>query len=158
MALLVKFNRKKESGFTLIELLIVLGIMALMFAISVPVFLNLYQERDLNSQTRDLVANIEEMRDKSMTDGYDFGLYFENDSFTTFRGSSYDQSDQVYRFEISDNLNFSQINLVDNQFIFQSPTGEVLDYEDDSSSVVISNQAGESRELIVNRLGVVDVD
>ncbi len=158
MELLAKFNNNHQKGFTLIELLLVLGIIAIIFTATVPVFLNLYQKRDLTSQTRDLIANLEEARDKSMTDGSDFGVYFEVNSFTTFRGSSFQEADQIDEFEISENLDFSEINLAGNQIVFQSPTGEVKDYDVDHSKLVISNQAGESKSFVINRLGVVDVN
>jgi prepilin-type N-terminal cleavage/methylation domain-containing protein len=152
------FKIKKQPGFTLIELLLVLAIITILAAFTVPVFLNLYQKRDLKDQGRELIANMEEVRDKAMSTGSDYGLYFDNSSFSSFRGPSYQEASDIYQFNVSDNLTFDSINLLDNQIIFEATTGEVKNYSEDLSSVNLVNQiTEESLTIGVNRLGVVDV-
>jgi len=155
MVLSAKYNR--EKGFSLIELLIVIGIFIVLAGLTMPVFLNLYQKRDLNSETRKVLANIQEVRSKAMTENLDYGVKFETNSYSTFRGNSFGEGEDIIQYIISDNLSFSLIEIPNGEVVFRAVNGEIIDFSIDDNSVVISNSS-EIKTIQFNRLGVIDVD
>jgi len=146
-----------SRGFTIIELLVVMGIMAILTGIILPVFLNLGPRRDLEGYQRQTVASFTEARDRAQAENRPYGLYFQADRFTLFQGDSYQAANSQIETVLPSSISFSLIQLPESQIVFEPLTGKVKDRDSDTS-VVISNNIGESRTLKINRLGVVDVE
>lgn len=74
---------KRHSGFTLIELLMVMAIMGIIAAFTVPAYGAMRQSVNLSSVTRQLVSAIREAQNKSITsqDNARFGLCFSGTNY-----------------------------------------------------------------------------
>ncbi len=79
------------KGFTAIELILVIGILAVILALGLPVAWNFYLGYQIEVERDNLVALLREARTLSMVNWNesDHGLYFDNNNFIVFEGSSF---------------------------------------------------------------------
>lgn len=147
-----------SRGLTIVELLVVMGIIAILAGVSLPVFLNLSQRRDLAGYQRQAIANLAEARDRAQAENRPYGLYFQSDRFTLFQGDDYQTADDQITTNLPSNISFSTIQLPNSLVIFEPLTGEVRDFDNNNNQVIISNDIGESQTLTINQLGVVNVE
>ena len=110
MKLLAAYTFKNKAGFTLVELMMVMGILALLITISLPLAINFYKTRQLDVVENGIVQALRRAQLKSMAMENDspFGVYISNDSkkYILFKGSSYAARDSAYDeiFDLSANL------------------------------------------------------
>lgn len=85
-------------GLTLIEILLIVGIMAILLAISLPLGLDFYKNQQLESQARGISQTIRRAQLKSMSGEIDssFGVYLTNDNYILFKGDSFLTRDSQY--------------------------------------------------------------
>ena len=155
MVLSANWNSK---GLTIIELLVVMGVMAILLGVSLPVFINLNQHRDLEGYQRQAIANLTEARDRAQAENKPYGLYFQSDRFTLFQGDSFQAASDQITIELPSNITFSLIQLPDSQAALSPLTGEVMDFDSNNNQVITSNNINESQTLTINQLGVVNVE
>ena len=80
-----KYNPKRNSrarGFTIWELIVTLGILAILIMIAIPSFNRIADNGNLKTAARDLIADLNALREKAMAENTQFDLTFNGDTYT----------------------------------------------------------------------------
>ena len=80
-----------SAGFTILEVMLVIGVLALLFLIGVPLTFNFYLNYELTTERDNFIAIHQQARNAAMTGegGTDHGVYITNDGYVLFEGESY---------------------------------------------------------------------
>lgn len=154
--------RKNQSGFTLIELVVVMGILLMLFGF---VSFNLVGVQRITSVTGTsdvIVSDISMQQTKAMlgagsSSGNSYGIYFESDKYTLFKGVSYNASDpENFTIFLDPGIIFSNITLPANSLIFEPTSGEVSGFINGQNTIKLEDtQGSKTITLTINRYGVV---
>ena len=87
-----------------------------------------------------------------------YGIYFEPNRYVLFHGDSYDPLDTSnFNVDLSSSLTFSSIDVPSSSIIFYESSGEVYQFDSDANKVTLQGMTnGETKELIINRYGVIE--
>lgn len=153
-----------RKGFTLVEVIVVMAIVSTLFAISI-VSLNTFQQNTFQNTSEDvLLSDLKLQQLKSMTGDNnstttfeEFGIHFETNSYTLFRGSSYSASDpENFTVTLNPNLSFSQVDFANSQIVFERNSGEIIGFTPGNNTITINNNVTDSDSIItLNRYGVI---
>ena len=117
----------KAKGFTLVELLMVLGILALLIVVSLPLTVNFYKTRQLDVHEQGIVQALRRAQLKAMSIERNsaFGVYLTSTQYVLFKGSSYAARDTSYDevFDLSGNLSVSGLS----EIVFSKLNGTTTD-------------------------------
>ena len=152
-------NTLLKKGFTIVELLIALSLTALVGAIAVPVYSNLFVGSQINDASSNILQalRVSQTKSRARLYGASFGVYFdvdgEIDSYTLYQGDSYDSrnidSDRVYTLDSS----FKIVTTITGGDVHFAP-GTGVPNETGVISVLHSN--GEVRQIDINSVGKLD--
>lgn len=102
-----KLQRKNRNGFTLSELLVVVGILIVLTAISIPAFRFFEGESDLNNSTEEIINTLRIAQNKTLASESSsrWGVYFSTSTiphqYILFQGNNYQSrstsSDEVHK-------------------------------------------------------------
>ena len=137
------------KGFTLIEILFSVALLAILVTFNLPLVLDFYKSQQLDSNTQDIIQNLRRAQLKAMSveDAASFGVYFDNNDYTLFKGGSFATRDLQY----DEVFNFPQIiavNDVPKEIVFSkfeglpSMTGNIVIISDGESKVISINEIG----------------
>lgn len=149
---------RKQQGFTLIELGIVLAIMAILLTLSIVSLSNIQDQTYISKSLEILLSDIKMQQNKAMngeTDGetstYRYGIYFEGNTYTLFRGDTYNPSDS-YNFTVTldGQLSFSSVLFTNSEIVFEKGSGEILNFTEGNNTFSISD----GTTVSMNSLGV----
>lgn len=163
-----------EYGFSLIEILLVISLLTIILAISVPNLFNLSSQANISSISLDIKSLLREAQSKAMnTDTqeqpttFEFGIHFESNSYTLFKGSSYNSSDPdnfvvstPNSIVLSSNLKCNSTPLdCANSVVFSRISGEVINFDLNNESYICISEPSTNKKikLSLNSIGVVDV-
>lgn len=153
-------------AFTYVELMMVLGILGVLLSISILSVGPLMSKTDMTAFSQVLVADAVSMQLKSMRrepgasgQTTPFGVYFEPEQYVLFQGDSYNAADpENIVVPLGDEVRFSTINLPANTVLFERGSGDVVNYDPLTSSVVLSqNSTGASIVVQFNRHGIIQL-
>lgn len=153
-----------RKGFTLIEMVVVMGIIVLITAISVPSLLGSREQAEVNSSAAVVVSDIKQQQLKAMlgdTEGRSdpdfYGVHFEQETYTLFHGSSYSMNDPTNAvIALPDNLQFSSVSFPQSTIVFAKGSGEIVGFTAGADSVLLYNpNNNQSRQITFNQYGVV---
>lgn len=161
------------NGFTLIELMVSMGIFAIIVSGSYISYLNFQRSHSLDNYTTQIIGLIYQAQNQAMsrmcvkscdiaTTGANFGIHFDatNRQIILYTGIVYNPNDD---YNIAINLP-SNINLISNlpagdNIVFEKISGEIRDFDDDLHNFSLQeNSSGQTKNLDINRLGVIDVN
>lgn len=155
-------RNNNKSGFTLIELVVVMGILLMLFGFLSFNLVGVQRKISINSTADDLVSDMASQQTKAMSgegsiSGESYGIYFQSDKYTLFKGTSYSSSDSNnFVVSLESGISFSNINLLGNSIIFSNRNGELSSFSQSQNSVTINDSQGQKTETItINRYGVV---
>lgn len=156
--------KKNSFGFSLPELIVVIGILMILLSLSSINLLTIYGKTSLGTKTSTLISDLKHQQLKSMvgdTEGEvsaeSYGIYFEQNRYTLFKGSSYSPTDPLnFIINLESDLQFSSIAFPQSQVVFSRGSGEIAGYTSDSDTVTLTNiRTADSKTLEFNRYGVV---
>lgn len=153
-----------SGGFTIPELLIVVGMLTTLLGLTT---INLLTSRDkvtISTTIDTLISDIKLGQTKAMsgdTEGSgtisDYGMYFETNRYTVFRGSTYASGNPSnFITNLDPNFELSSILFPSSTLIFSKGSGEVSGFVSGFNSITIRNKlTGEQKVITVNRYGVI---
>lgn len=140
-------------------------VLAIVVFLTTTVVINLYNVEprvSLNSQVTTLISDIKNQQLYAMTGGTDnntlsdFGVYFANDRYTLFKGSSYilGKTDNSV-ITLPENIIISGA-LIPGSIIFGRLDGEIINFPASAYSFSITNTTTNGvKNISFNKLGVV---
>lgn len=162
----MKLSNKK--GFTLIELVIVIGIIVIIFALSVLAVLNIQRGKLLDNNAWSIVSFLRQAQNQALNgvsvDGVNqtnFGIHFDSAArqYTLFQGSTYNPDDS-YNFvqTLPEGIDLVLDLPAGNNVIFNKITGKVANYDGLHHQITLSHQAdGNTVNINFNIMGGIDV-
>ncbi len=160
------FVTKKSTGFTLIELLIVIGVIIVLAATTVPVYGNLQVSAQLNENSSKIIQTIRIAREQSLAgfNNQQHGVYFEinvitNNKFILYQGSSYADRNIDYdqktildssMFLLSTDFSLINGNNIDINF------SKGLGVPGNIGTLILTHEVSGSRRIILNSIGMVE--
>ncbi len=87
-----------EKGFTLIEVLLVVGVLAILLTLAIPVTIDFYKSQQLDTHTQGIIQTLRRAQLKAMSIEEDssFGVFLTNDNYILFRGNSFATRDAAF--------------------------------------------------------------
>jgi len=157
---------KNCNGFTLVEVSLVLAIFTILISLTTVNFIRPTKEANFSKIKEELLATIREAQGKSIagfstngTSGENFGIHFEQNSYTLFRGTTFVETD-TWNFKITlpTNLEFPVIGLPTPDLVFGKGSGEIVNFNPTQNQVTLRDkETGNLRNFIFNFFGVVNV-
>lgn len=157
--------KSHEKGFSLIELLLVIGIFTILSSFA---FINLSRSQNkvsLDAAVDTIVSDLRAQQLRAMigdseggASGSAYGVYFETDKYTLFKGTSYSAgaaSNLVVNLDKGTTL--TTINLPSTSIIFAQRSGDVSGFVLAQNSVTLQDPSGNQKVISVNKYGVPQV-
>lgn len=154
---------KHASGFTLVELLIIIGIITILSSFAVINLIRPQTKANLDATITVLISDIKEQQLKAMIGDSggsapsSYGVYFETNQYTLFKGITYSSSD-TNNFVVSLQGDASLTNtFASNQVVFNQRSGEVAGFSPSNDTVTITS-SGDTKTITINALGTVSAN
>lgn len=143
--------RQRKAGFTYIEVVVVMGIVAILYSIISVSLLGATRRSTLGADLDVLITDFKQQQTNAIAgegQGSSHGIYLGTDSYTLFKGSSYNPVDPANTI-----INLTPTNQI-------SPTQEIVftagNGDTNANSFSIVNVAGgEQKTVEFNRHGVI---
>ena len=146
-----------KKGFALIEMLTVMGIMAILFSLSVPQLFRLQDRNNLQNATIKLTSFIRQQQLNAMNNTLSlYGVYLEQSKYTQFSGPKYISTESANIITTFDYpITLTQIDIPSSTLFFASGSGELVGYSSSHHSIVIKDTVYNMQKTILfNSLGV----
>jgi prepilin-type N-terminal cleavage/methylation domain-containing protein len=153
-----------SKGFTFIELIVVMTLFSILVGYVVINLVGARHQTSLQSAASEIVADLHNQQMKALygaTEGVanasSYGVYFDNSSYTLFKGNSYLLNDPSnFVIDLDPSLEFSSINLPGSQIIYERVSGEVVSFNPSQTSVTLRNkQTSQQFVIATNKYGVI---
>lgn len=149
---------KKNGGVALVELLTVVSIMAILFTIGTLSLGNIERENYLDLTASEIKNAIYQTQAQTVN-GVDSGVYFSNNRFVIFQGESFLEGDpNNQQTTLSPGLEITNINLFLQTISFLTPSGYVENYSTPANLTLTETITQKTRLIIVNNLGMVEIN
>lgn len=157
-----------RRGFTLVELIIVMTIFAIVAGLITTNLIRPQTSASVDATVNILASDLKAQQIKSMIGdtntmptAQSFGIYFENNKYTLFTGSSYNPLD-TNNFTVNLDANITLTNFPlppSNPIIFSRRSGEVLNFISGQNTLTIQNiETGDQKILTLNHPGSLSVN
>jgi len=141
-----------QRAFTLLEFLLVVGIMAILVTITMPLALDFYRNQQLDISAKEIVQTLRRAQLKAMAVESDssFGVYFEDSSYILFKGVSYIVGRDVQYDEI-----FSLSQIIKLSGIQEVVFSRVDGNPNVTGNIIVAN-GFENRTININPVGLIN--
>lgn len=151
----IKNNKK---GISLVEIILVVVLITISLGFSVLYYQTSQLRADIKTQTVEFVSYLRLAHSDAVAGlhGQSHGMHVENDSYTTFRGGSYNPDDpNNYKIELPSTITIQNIALNGggDDIIFTGPNGETNDY---GTLDFVSTQMDKTITITVSKVGTVN--
>jgi len=140
----------REGGFSLIELMVVIGIMAIILAVALPIYNQWRQSTALSTASQTLMAHLKQARVMAVSNNRQVSVTFTANSYTVDSAGSNPQqyllSDYAKGLTLSTTFASNTLNFFSNG---------VSDTSSNKDTVTITNSSGASKTITVNIVGQV---
>lgn len=155
--------KNSQKGFTFTEVIIVITVISVLFGFIVVNLLDFQSKKSVESEIDLIISDIKTQQGKAMLSKLengltgDYGVYFEQNKYTLFQGSSYLPSNPTnFQISLNQNLEFQNLLFPDSQIIFLKGSGEISGFIDNQNSFIIKDTANNNQKTIIfNRYGVI---
>lgn len=159
----VKSKNTNTRGFTVVEMLLVMGIIAVLFAIVSISLSGMIPKANLNSSADTAIVDVRQQQLKAMyseTEGTtpsEFGIHFENSTYTLFKGNTYAAADPTNTpNDLGAGIQFST-TFANSQVVFNRKSGEILNFVPGNNTVTINDTITNKQTVLTfNKYGVVE--
>lgn len=146
----------KKKAFSLVELLTAVGIIAILFSLSVPQLFRLRDRNTLQTSSTKLISLIRQQQLNAMNSPNLYGIYFDQSFYALFTGTRYistDSTNTVVTFDYP--LALTTIDVPSSQIIFASGSGEITSFSNLHHSLTLEDVVHNEQSIIqFNSLGV----
>ena len=160
------FNFKKRpslTSFSLVELLVVIGIISILIAISIPAYRVFQKKTGLNSAVEEIINSLRIAQSKTLSSegASKYGVYFDQgtspDQYTLFKGNSYASRNSAFdkTYKLPANIEIYQINLNGGvlEVVFNRIVGDTAQVGDLELRLI--NNPSENQKIYVENSGRV---
>ncbi len=138
---------KYERGASVLELTVVIAIFATLFGIITVNLFNAGARVSLQSSLTTLLSDIRQQQARAMTvdtngtnAAKEFGIYFSQNSYTLFIGSSYSATSSAnFVIPLGNSITFSSISLPNQSVVFSRQSGEIVGFNNSQNTVTLKN-------------------
>ena len=143
------------KAFTLIEILLVVIILTVLTGSAIPISINFYKTQQLDINVKGVVQSLRRAQLKAISIESDsiFGVYLTDDSYTLFKGSSFNTRDISYDevFDLPQVITVSGIQEIAFSKFEGVPIGGL-------TGNIILNSNGNSRIININEIGRINLE
>ena len=155
---------RKEQGFTLLEMMVILLLIGILGAITIPSMDTLFSQNKMRSGTASVTSSLYLARMKAINEGLEYGVeFFDNGEFLLVKDPFGDNEDSDIVYKLEEGLEFGEINFSNSLAIFKEngqlsreclPEGiytgiiKITDGSSDSTMVEVTMVTGRIRETI----------
>lgn len=149
-----------RRGFTYVELLVVSGIMAVMIGLGISSVNRLQTQTSASSYLQQIVADMRSTQLAAMNGATGAsataaGVYFENNRYTLFYGTSYSPGNSQNFIVTLDSPWELSTTISNNTLVFEPGSGLITSIVSGQRAVSITrSDTGESATIYLNRYGV----
>lgn len=159
----MKKNFFSQKGATFVEIIVVFGVVAMIFGLTYTSTFKAQQGTTLQSFSTVLVSDIKNQQVNAMTGftlggslGSSYGIYFEGDRYTLFKGDSFNPSDSSnFVVDLPENIQISEVKFPSSTLVFLKGSGEIAGYYPGSDTVSLKTALSTTKTFSVNKYGAV---
>jgi prepilin-type N-terminal cleavage/methylation domain-containing protein len=146
---------KLVRGFTLVELLVSMGILALIFGLSSVNISQLPSNTVQSTNLDTLKSDIRSQQTLSMSNDSSYGVHFESNSYTLFKGDSYTQGLNANTvISLDSGIVFTNTTFSNSVVVFSPGTGDVSNYLAGSDGFTIKSSGTNQATVVkINKYG-----
>jgi len=142
------------KSFTLLEILIIIGIIAILISLTLPLSLDFYRSQQLETHSQGIIQTLRQAQLKAMAQEADssFGVYLTDESYILFKGNSYFTRDPQYDeiFDLPIVINVGGLS----EILFSKLSGS----PSVTGSIIIGSGEGEQRIITINQAGRINLE
>ncbi|MEK7227872.1 MAG: prepilin-type N-terminal cleavage/methylation domain-containing protein [Patescibacteria group bacterium] len=148
-----------KKGLTLIELIMVVAVIAIIVAITVPALISFRKNQAIQNTTNAITSLLEEARTKTLASYNNtfYSVHFETDKATLFTGSTYSSSDTTNKVVLYDTpvvLQSTSLSGGGVDVIFDRLKGTTSKY----GTIMVQIPSGTSKTITISSGGVITRD
>ena len=144
-------NSEKKKGFSMLEVLLSVAIVAVLFSISVPLFLSLYKRNDADVSVNVISQSLRRAQtlSQAVDDDTTWGVRVEAPNITLFKGATYATRDSAFdeTYELSSTITASGLSEV----VFAKFSG----LPQQTGTILLTINSGETRDITINAKGTI---
>ncbi|KKQ96032.1 MAG: hypothetical protein UT42_C0030G0002 [Candidatus Falkowbacteria bacterium GW2011_GWA2_39_24] len=146
-----------SKAFTFIETLIVISIIVLIIALTIPAFRYFQTESTLNNNAQEIISALRLAQSKTIASEArdNWGVYFNAGSYVLFKGTSFSAREPVYdkTYELSKKAEIYEIDLIGggSEIVFERISGAALDYG--SIYLRLKTEQDKNRQIYISDAG-----
>lgn len=135
-----------------------MGLMVLIFTISILSLASIEKETQLDSLTSEIKISLAQVQGQTIN-GHLGGVYFETNRLVSFSGNQFVEGDpNNQETTLPPEIIFSTINLPANTISFAQITGYVKNFTSGENLTLLEQGTGKTRKITINKLGTVEVE